>query len=695
MASLVGVAYWQTPIPEATQEAATAQESVIYYKDGKTPLARIGTRREDVDLKDVPPHVRNAVLAAEDRDFYSEPGVSPKGVASALFSAATGGDVRGGSTITQQLARNYYEGLSQQRSISRKLKEILISVRLGNEKEKDWILNQYLNTVAFGREAYGIQAAARAYFRTDVRKLSISQAAMLAAMIQRPYYFVTYGSDDQPAKKALIERWNYVLDGMVKKGWLNESERAQQKFPKTYKVWTDVKDGGQTEYMKQIVLGELRDLGISDQVLERGGLRITSTFDKNLTDYTQTLVQQVKKENGLDGLIHFGLASVDPQTGGVIAAYGGPGYAKQSFNDSFQGAVQPGSSFKPVVLATALDKGISLNTTLNGAYRRTFGDYTLTNDSRSENGVYNLVQMTQLSINTAYVDLGQKVGLDNVVEMAKKMGVPPSKELSASNASLPLGPMNVSAVDMASVYSTFANSGKHTQVHVIKKIADARGNVVKRLPYKEKEIFSPGVAGDATKAMRAVVTSGTGRKASLGARPVAGKTGTTDQNQSAWFVGYTPHMATAVAMWRQTKDGRKRLSLQGIGGYSQIYGGDVPAMTFQRFMTKALDGTPVDELPAAVNGGDIPNWAAPKPRPTPSNTPKPETTPTCGPGEDGQDAQGNPCKPVPSNTPKPPTKSPSPGVPCDFFGQPPGCTPSSSPPTTRTPKPPGRGNGNG
>ncbi|WP_019631621.1 transglycosylase domain-containing protein [Actinomadura atramentaria] len=683
LASLVGVAYWKTPIPAATQAAAVAQESVIYYDDGKTPLARIGTKREDVKLKDIPDHVQKAVLAAEDRGFEHEPGVSPTGVARALFKTATGGDVQGGSTITQQLARNYYAGLSQERSVSRKLKEILISIRLGNERKKDEILNLYLNTVAFGRDSYGIQAAARAYFRTDVKHLKVNQAALLAAMIQRPGYFVTTGPDSQPAKKALIYRWNYVLDGMVKEGWLSEAERAQQKFPQTVKVWSDVQNTGQTGYLEQRVRNELAALNISDQDLARGGFRIYTTFNEELQNYTQKLVKQVKAENNLDGLIHFGLTAVNPKTGGVVAAYGGPGFTKQQFDDSFQGAVQPGSSFKPVVLATALDQGISLNTTVNGAYRRVFpGGYAPTNDSTSENGVYNLVQMTQHSINTAYVDLGQKVGLDKVVTMAKKMGIPAdTPELNANRLSLPLGPFDVTSVNMASVYSTFANEGKHIPVHVISKITDAKGNIIKRLPYKEKEVFSPEVAGDATKAMRAVVTSGTGTKASLGARPVAGKTGTTDMNRSAWFVGYTPQLSTAVAMWRETKDGKKRLSLKGIGGYSQIYGGDVPAMTFQRFMTKALEGKEIEQLPPPGNVGTVADWAAPKPRETTSTKPTPETTPNCRPGEDGETADGKPCKVVPTapTTPTTPTSPPATGQPCNMMGRPDGCNPNLPP----------------
>ncbi|MQY05311.1 transglycosylase domain-containing protein [Actinomadura macrotermitis] len=689
---LVAVAYANTPVPKGRQATAIAQESVIYYRDGKTPLARIGMHREDVELDDVPKHVQNAVLAAEDRKFWDEPGVSPTGVARALYKTATGGEVQGGSTITQQLARNYYAGLSQKRSVDRKLKEILISIRLGQEVDKKEILKLYLNTVSFGRQAYGIKTAARAYFRKELKKLTVSEAAMLAAMIQRPSFFATRGDDSNPAYRLLVERWNYVLNGMVTMKWLTPEDRARQKFPTTVKQWSDVSDNGQTGYIKQRVLDELKSkFGIDDKRLELGGLKITTTFDKDLTDYTAQMIKQVRREKGLKNDIRFGLAAVTPD-GEVRAAYGGPNYVKQPFNNSFQGKIAPGSSFKPIVLATALKNGVSLQNTLDGSYSRSFGGpKPITNDSRSENGVYNLVQMTQMSINTAYVDLGQKVGLDKVVETAKEMGIPAdTTDLRPGVVSLPLGPIDVSPVNMASVYSTFASGGDHTDVHVISKIVDAGGKKLK-LPWKTKNVFNKQVAGDATKAMRAVVTSGTGKQADLGARPVAGKTGTTDENKSAWFVGYAPEqLATSVAMWRQDKHDT-RLSLQGIGGYSQIYGGTIPADIFRRFMLKALEGEEIKPLFPPGNVGELQPWAVPKKEtkatPTPSTTP----TPPCRPGQ--ETSEDKPCRPSePPTSPTTPTSptvptSPTPPTktPCQAPGFPPGCVEP-----TPTPKQPGK-----
>ncbi|MGI5205693.1 transglycosylase domain-containing protein [Spirillospora sp. CA-108201] len=694
LATLVIVAYANTPIPTEKQQAALRQESVITYADGST-MARIGTHREDIALAKVPKHVQNAVLAAEDRNFWHEPGISPVGIVGALYRAGTGGGAAGASTITQQLARNYWANLSQDRTASRKLKEILISVRMGKEMDKTRVLELYLNTVPFGRHAYGIQAASRAYFHKPVTEINESQAAMLAALIQRPGYFATYGPASNPAKQALINRWNYVLDGMVEKNWLDSGKRAQAKFPQTQKNWSDVPDDPNSGYLQDRVINELKTLGIDEQMLETGGLKITTTFRKDLQDYTNKAVSQIRKQNGLKSDIKFGLTAIDPKTGGVVAAYGGTDYRKQQFDNSFQGKVQPGSSFKPIVLATALDQGISLRTTMDGSYKRTIGGATFTNDSRSENGVYNLKQMTAMSINTAYVDLGQKVQLANVVDMAKKMGIPENTEnLSNTITSLPLGVIDASPVTMASVYSTFAAGGKHREAHVIAKVTDNRGKpimnnnhkLLEKLPWqKPTTAFDEGVAADATNAMQAVVTSGTGTRASLGARPVAGKTGTTDENKSAWFVGYTPELVTSSAMWREDKNGNRK-SLIGVGNYSQVYGGTVPAELFKTFMLKALEGKDITQFPPPVNGGEVAPWAKAKPTPTVSPTPTPTNTPTCQPGQQQQQRPQPGCQ---TESPKPtdtPTITP-PGtddVPCNQYNMPLGCNPDLPPTGDKT-----------
>jgi membrane peptidoglycan carboxypeptidase len=363
----------------------------------------------------------------------------------------------------------------------------------------------------------------------------------------------------------------------------------------------------------------------------------------------------------------------------VWAAYGGPGFQHQQFDDSYQAEIQPGSSFKPYVLATALEQGYGLKSLVNGNSPQKIQGVKFTNDSNSEQGVFDFVKMTAQSINTAYVWLGTKVGLDNVIKTAVDSGIPKSSVgMNTTVLSLPLGPNLVSPIDQASGYATFANNGSHIETHVIKSIYGPENGkpfakAVKIRKWKTTRAFSPEVASDATYAMRAVVTSGTGRRAALpGGRPVAGKTGTSSSNKSAWFAGFTPQLSTSVAMWRQTKKGLG--SLQGIGGYSQIYGGTVPADTFSRFMTKALEGKDIKPFESPAYGGTTQKWATPKATPTPTLTPTPENTPTCTPGSLGGFQGGKPCV---SQSPT----NPASGQPCNRFNLPVGCDPNKPPST--------------
>ena len=694
--TLVAVAYAGTPVPTDVQPDALKQQSVIYYSNGKDVIGRIGTPRVNTDLGTddkpvkgkVPLTIQRTVLALEDHNFWTEAGVSPTGTVRAVLSTALGGQTQGGSTITQQMARNYYGGLSQQRSVSRKFKEILISVRLGNDKPKDYILKTYLNTINLGRGTYGIQAASTAYFRKDVSDLKVNEGCLLAAMIQRPTYFHTTPNPNDPAYNALYQRWNTCLDDMVKYNWLSQADRQAQKYPDITKEWSDVNLDGQNGYLQQRVLDELakNDPTLAEHV-KQGGYKVITTFNKDLQDYTVKLVHDIKNEKNLNlpnpgknGVIHFGLATVDPKTGEVIAAYGGPGYKDQNFDDSWYGSgIQPGSSMKPYVLATALQKGYSLHSLVDGDTPQTIAGTKFNNDSPSEKGVFDFVQMTAQSINTAYVWLGQKVGLQDVVKTATDSGIlgkvgNDDRGLTASHVSLPLGTNLLSPIEQASGYGTFANKGKHVQAHVVKEIWAPDTSQVQGQPYANKmklpatpfnRAFDEGVARDATYAMTQVVAGkdGTGHNAALpDGRDVAGKTGTTSQNRSAWFVGFTPQLATSVAMFRESKDGKTQMTLQNLPGYSQVYGGQIPAETFSRFMAKALDilKIPPQQFDPPVYGGSDQQWATRSPTASPSAS---SSKPTCKPGQGnggngglpfgGQNGQGCGSKPPtgPSNQP--------------------------------------------
>ncbi|WP_406312003.1 transglycosylase domain-containing protein [Streptosporangium sp. NBC_01639] len=598
MVGLLAVAWFMTPIPDSTQPRATAQGSVIYYRDGKTLLARQGVNRKSVALAQVPEPVRDAVIAAENRSFYEDKGVSVTGTFRAMWSTVSGRQLQGGSTITQQMVRNYYSGLSQERSVVRKLKEVLISLKVDQSESKDWVLEQYLNTIYFGRGADGVQAAADAYFRKDVSKLTVAEGAYLAAVIQQPSRFADPQGTDLEAARS---RWRSVIDGMVQTGALTSEQAAATTFPTLRKPRGIFTLKGQEGYMLDQVEAELKRRGYTDEDITQGGLKIVSTFDKNLMAAAQRAATSVLPE-GTSKKVRTGLAAVDPRSGEVVAFYGGPSYDANKFDNSFSAKVQAGSTFKAYTLAAALDNGFGLDTRVNGdSPLHVTSGAEIPNSEGTSYGEINLVKATQSSVNTAFVDLGQKVGLNKVVRTAEKSGIP-ADQLAPhrSAATLPLGVASVSAVQNASGFATLAAGGVHRDAHVIRSVTDATGEITKIKSTAERA-FAEQAAIDATYALTQVVEGGTGSAARLYDRPVAGKTGTTDKSAAVWFAGFTPQLATAVDMFR---DDNKPVVVDG----SALYGGTYPAQIWRAFMTEAMAGKPVKEFAEPSNYGYSPYY---------------------------------------------------------------------------------------
>ncbi|MGK5558702.1 transglycosylase domain-containing protein, partial [Actinomadura kijaniata] len=710
---LVFVGYSMTPVPDdrAAQDGVLAQGSVITYNDGKTPIMRLGVKRQSVSLDKVPQHVRDAVVAAEDREFYtSNLGVSPKGMVRALLKAATGESVEGGSTITQQLARNYYKGLSQDRTMSRKFKEIFIASKLGQSKKKEQILEMYLNTIPFGRQSLGIQMAARSYFHKDVGKLTVAEGAMLAAMIQQPGYFQTQGNSE--ANQALRNRWNYVLDGMVKMGKLDQAKRATMQFPSTKSDWSDVDQDPQAIYIRDRITFELNKIDpelYKAVQLGGGGVTIQTSLDPKIMQYAIDAM----KEQGVRSWpkhIGTGLIAVDSSSGEILGFYGGNPKRNQ-LASVFSAGAQVGSSFKPYVLAAALKQGHSVKSTISGKSPMCFsasgeaipgsgcGGYTVKNDEGDPPfDVIDLVKATEKSVNTSYVKLGLEVGLDNVIKTAQEFGVPKRDlEPHKGAAGLSLGIANIAPVYQAAGYAAFANGGVFHEPHLIKKVT--KYDPVKKetkqvdLPWKTDRVLNNEQAAQANYAMRSVVTTGTGTAARLPDRQVAGKTGTAEKNSAAWFVGYIPQVSAAVSMYN-TK-GVKPIS--GIPGFPQtrsVYGGTVPAKIWKSFMQKVIAYKQLEPKPFApptFSGLTSHQWDAPAP-PKPTKTPTtPSQTPSCQPTEPGSgNGNGNgqqppDCQPTePTEEPSEPTSPPPSGEkpPCTISPNVPvGCDPSKQPPT--------------
>ena len=612
----VGLLFAVVDVPHPST-LANPQVTLITYSDG-TEIGRVGAQnRVEVPLREVSEAARRAVLAAENRDYYSEPGISPKGIVRAALANLRGGGVKqGASTITQQYAKNAY--LSQERTWSRKVKEAVIAIKLDQAYSKDEVLERYLNTVYFGRGSYGIQVAAQTYFGKDAADLTAAEGAVLAALLRSP---AAYDPVDDAA--AARDRWEYVVQGMQEQGWL---EGAQPAYPQVLPPPAGDSLAGPEGYLVRQVQDELEALGFPESRVRSAGLRVVTTVDRGAQAAAVRSVEAVTGKSLPDG-VHRALVAVEPGTGRIRAEYAGSDYVSRPFNAATQGIAQAGSSFKPYVLAAALDQQMSLETRMTGASPQTFGDYEVRNYGGEQFGELDLVQATAHSVNTVFVPLGEKVGGAVVAETARRLGITTDTSEQSRLRSFPLGVTAVTPLENAVAYATLAAGGTHAEPYIVEQVLDADGREVHRAIPRTRRAVSKGVAADTTHALRAVVESGTGRAARLPGRPAAGKTGTTSGNTAAWFVGYTPQLATAVALFSERQD----VPLRGIAGIGEVTGGTLPARTWRHFMTAALEGQPVRQLAQPVWGGSAPSpepTASPSPTVSPSTSASPSASPS-------------------------------------------------------------------
>ncbi|NKS74591.1 penicillin-binding protein [Rhodococcus hoagii] len=612
------VAYIFADVPRPG-DMKTNQVATILASDGTTEITRVvppeGNRTE-VTIDQIPAHVRNAVLAAEDRDFYSNPGFSVTGFARAARDNVLGRDsAGGGSTITQQYVKNALVG--SERSLTRKMKELVISSKMAKQWSKDEILAAYLNTIYFGRGAYGIAAASKAYFGKPVEELTVSEGAVLAAVIQQPS-----GLDPEFNPTGAQSRWNYVLDGMVGSGTLNSADRAAAQFPQVIPS-TEVDNGGGAGgpegLVKQQVLQELSASGISEQDLNTEGLQITTTIDPKAQqaaiDAVETYMEGEPEE------LRTAVVSVDPRSGAVRAYYGGQdgtGY------DFAQAGLQTGSSFKVFGLAAALDQGIPLSQMYDSG-PLTVNGISIGNVEGESCGTCTIAEALKRSLNTSFYR--QMLSMDNgpqaIADMAHKAGIPEEipgvgKSLTEPDGNGPnngivLGQYQSRPLDMASAYATLAASGVYHQPYFVQKVVTADGTVLldRGTPAGEERI-DDAVADNTTAAMTPIAAYSRGHGLA-GGRPSASKTGTaqlgdTGANKDAWMVGYTPSLSTAV--WVGTEQGLPLVNSYG----GMIYGSGLPSDIWKATMDGALKGTDVEKFPtpkpiAGVAG--VPAYSAP------------------------------------------------------------------------------------
>lgn len=596
--------YSTVEIPDAAKADAVEQGSTFYFADGETEFAYRGTDREVVDYEDMTAggdHVVEAVISAEDRGFWTEPGVSVSGTARAVWSTVTGEQVQGGSTVTQQMVRNYYEGVSLEQTVARKVQEIIIAIKVDQNEDKEWVMEQYLNTIYFGRQAYGIQAAAQAYYHKDVGELTAEESAFLAAAIQQPTRF---GQADVETTPAMENRWQYVINGMVTTEAITQAEADQMEFPapEPEKPMAGGDISGYNGYMLQEALSELEDLGYTEDHINRQGYKIVTTFDKGMMDAAYESVEAMVAPETLPEGVNIGLTTIDPATGEVKAFYGGHDYVANQYDSAFLGAAQAGSAFKPYVLATALEQGYGLNSTVDGRGPQDVQGSRVQNAGNAPGGVMTLTQATQVSNNLGFVELAQEVGFEEVRQTAYDVGLPEgSIDDNQLVPVMPLGASSVRPVDQASGFGTFANGGVHMEAHVVKEVVNQAGDD-ERPEVAENRALEETTASDVTHALEGVVNGGTGTAAQLANHPVAGKTGTTDGSVAAWFVGYTPQLSTAVGVYSGNNES---FSIPG----HNISGGGLPASMWNSYMSRAMEGYDRGSFPDPAFDGTTENWA--------------------------------------------------------------------------------------
>jgi membrane peptidoglycan carboxypeptidase len=635
-------------VPEP-DKSANDQTTYVYYDDGKTLIGSWSTvNRNIVKLETVPKPVQDAVLSAEDRTFYTNKGVSITGLVRAAWSNSSGGTVQGGSTITQQYVKVVLLKDSS-RTVSRKVKEFVIALKISREKSKEQILEDYLNSIYFGRGASGIDAAARAYFGHGAAQLTPSEGAFLAGIINGPNLYEPSDPDSLAKAKA---RWTYVADGMLTMNSISAADRAKMAFPTAFaprrKVSAaDATTDPQNQYLLEMVQEELikgRHLIPDQKSLETGGYKIITTFNKSMIEKAVKAVHdklgprnKVGKKSGWPEGTQAALVSIDPSSGAVKAIYGGDGVRFR--NAASDDIVQAGSTFKPFALIAGLEgdpqgtyqhllpKGdqsggdgkapLSLHSRFDGSSPQYFKGAKVPNFGGETYGQIDLLKATESSVNTVYMALNLEVDPLHTRDVAIRAGLPDAIVGKSDNNVL--GVDSPHAVNMASAYATIAAQGVYHKPYVVQQVITSVGGRICCSKPQAESRFDKGVIADTTFAMQQVVKHGSGAYANSLGRPAAGKTGTTDKNKSAWFVGFTPQLSTAVAMYRIGKDDSQQ-SLKGFQGFSdtQMVGGSLPVRVWTDYMSLALKGQPVEDLPTPVYGGQDQN-------PTPT-TSTPSTT---------------------------------------------------------------------
>ena len=633
----------------APDDLALAQKTTVYYADGTTEMGTLGEiNRQIIDTTTLPDYVSKTIVASEDRTFYTNNGVDLKGIFRALVNNLRGGARQGGSTLTQQYVERYYIG--ETTSYTGKLKEAVLAIKINREKSKDEVIGAYMNTIYFGRGAYGIDAATQAYFGHGAHELTLSESALLAAVIPAPSAWDPAVNPDK-AK----ERWERDLNLMVEDGWITQAERDAAVFPETIDPDTlnSASMTGTNGYLMAQVKQELIASGQFDEdKISQGGLRITSTIVKEHQEQAVAAAEGMNEVEGWDPTHqHVALSSMDPTTGEILAEYAGADYEKRQQNAVTQDIAMAGSSFKPFALLANARLGGTVYDTYSGKspqYFRGMGT-PVYNDGGYSFGNVTLVKATAYSMNTVFVGLNDDVEPENTLKAAIDAGIPEDTVGLNDELLNVLGPSSPHNIDLTTAYSTIANGGERVTAHIVKKVEDSNGKLLYSGDVAPKRVFEVEEVSSIMPALEAV-TKGEGTAANVDSAiarlTTAGKTGTSSDQLSAQFVGFVPGMVTAVSMY-QSDDAGNSVPLDDVGGLDQFHGGDWPVDVWIDYMKPATANLPGDDFPWKVESNRKVHNNAPTPAPSatteapqsaaePTETPTPTETPSTEPTENSE-----------------------------------------------------------
>lgn len=590
--------YVTTDIPQP-DKIAMADKTKVYYADGKTEIGSFAEQnREIINCSVLKPYVGNAIIASENRSFYKDGGIDLKGIGRAIIHNVTSKGRWGGSTITQQYAERYY--LGETKTYLGKLHEAILALKIAQTQDKNTVLCNYMNTIYLGRGAYGIQAAAKAYFGVEAKDLTLSQAAMLAGIIPAP-------SSWDPAimpKEANI-RFKRVLRIMLKDKYITSEEYKNAKMPQTINQTKQNMYAGPQGYLLQMVRSELTSGGaFTKEDLDTGGYRIITTIDKTKQDLMFNVASPTAGARGITPQgVQTGAMSVNPKDGSIISVYAGDDYLSKPLNNATQALYEPGSTMKPFALIGAIQAGTNLNTLFNGNTGLKFKgiDKPVNNFANTNWGIINLYKATANSVNTPFMALQEKLGQKGVANTAVMAGLN-AQRVNGKNPFTVLGNDPVHISEIARAYSTIANQGRRPDLHIVSSVKNPDGKEFYRAPTVGKQVFAAADMALAIKAMQGVVQYGTSPEVRGVGKPIAGKSGTANDASACSFVGFTPSVLTVFAIWHPDAQGNP-LPVPTFRGYPGGIG--YSAHLFTRYMRAALAGTAAEKFPEAKDNGKI------------------------------------------------------------------------------------------